>query len=96
MKSLNLSGTYTKNLSETYTKIFRDCGIEVEFFWTDNPETVATLCAVYTNDDLSLDHLQRLSRALGTRDINLTCDRGSTSDSCHDKTIMVRNIRLPR
>jgi hypothetical protein len=42
-------------------------------------------------NDLTFDQLSELSRAFGTRNINLTCDTGTGSDPCHDALILVKD-----
>jgi hypothetical protein len=48
----------------------------------------------HTTMDLNFDVLEKLSRALGSRDINLGCDCGTSSDRYHDPYIIVRWPRL--
>ncbi len=64
----------------------------------DPPSPDNLLITIAYRGDLSLTRLDRLSKAFGTRLINLTCDTGTKDDPCHDPTIVVTMpaIKLPR
>jgi hypothetical protein len=53
------------------------------------------LSVAYDNNEMTLAHLQKLSEAFGTRDINLTCDSGTSSDRGHYRMIVISEIRIP-
>jgi hypothetical protein len=43
----------------------------------------------FTGDDLTFEVLAEVSRLLGTRKINLSCDSGCSSDPCHERMIHI-------
>ena len=46
--------------------------------------------------DLNFEILANISETFGTRDINLSCDLGCSSDRSHDKTIYIKGAHPPK
>jgi hypothetical protein len=66
-------------------EVVAECGLcdVVCVVWYDERRTRVVGVDVYHHADITFDVLDRLSKALGTRDINLSCDLGCESDRSH-------------
>jgi ribosome maturation factor RimP len=71
----------------------RQCGLEFSLVMVVGYGEDLVLEIEY-GGSLSFDVLEKLSRALGTRLIDITSDNGTSSDPWHEKWIVVRKSHL--
>ncbi len=84
-------------LSRRCKTITRACHIDALLaLWSTGDDGSCKVSIHHETDDLSFCSLEKLAFALGTRDINLSCDCGTESDHSHDKVIVARWPSLER
>jgi len=72
-------------------EVARECGLAVDCAMTNvSPDGSFRVIIDHGTDDLSFDVLVCLSEALGSKDMCLSCDLGTSSDHSHDPYIIVR------
>lgn len=75
--------------------VCNECGLSGNLFiyvHLDKSGEKVVSAQVDHHADLTFDVLDRLSKELGTRDINLSCDFGCESDRSYDPRIEVQGI----
>jgi hypothetical protein len=71
--------------------VARECGLEAQCVLAGvDADGCFRITFEHSMRHLGFDVLEKLSRALGSRDINLGCDCGTASDRSHDPYIVVR------
>lgn len=81
---------------EVYKSLFRKAKISIEEYslrvvWAGESEThpEGYITVIFTGDDLTFESLVDVSRFFGTRQIDISCDNGCSSDPCHERVITV-------
>lgn len=71
--------------------IARECGLDVDCALTNVATDGAFRVIIeHGTDVLGFEVLERLSVALGSTDMNLSCDQGTSSDHSHNPYIIVK------
>lgn len=84
-----------ENTRKRLTTACSKCGLVVNYIimHVNIDESMITGFDVYHhNTDLSFDVLLELSKAFNTRDINLSCETGCSSERTHEPYIEVKKI----
>lgn len=69
----------------------RECGLDVECAMAGRETDGSFSMTIdHSTMDLSFDILVKISETLGSREIQLGCDMGTSSDRSHDPYIIVR------
>jgi hypothetical protein len=77
-----------------YREVLRGCGLEdVDLIMFTSHDDLSSVSVLY-GGDLTFEILQKISAALGTTKIDLSCDSGTGSDPCHYRELAICGIVL--